>query len=108
MVIDAPNHFDKRPLCPILTNPMIAKITDKDKITAELKKPKGLREVNSMGMPPINDMSNHLVIWLTQIAVEYVTNVSAIHFFTSRPNWFSVLLIIFLRKIIRNGIVKML
>ena len=70
MVIDAPNHFEKMLFCLTLANPMTAKITDKDKMTAELKKPKGLRAVNSIGIPPINDISNHLVMWLTQIAAE--------------------------------------
>ena len=70
MVIDAPNHFENMLFWLILINPMIAKITDNDKSIAALKKPKGFRDSKSIGIPPIKDMSNHLDMWLTQIAIE--------------------------------------
>ena len=66
--MDKPNNFDKIPILFILIKPIIAKINDKDKIIATLKKPRGLRASNNIGIPPINDMSNHLVMWFTQIA----------------------------------------
>ena len=66
--MDNPNHFDKIPFLLILKKPVIAKIKEKDKMIATSKKPKGLRASNSIGIPPLNDISNHLVMWLTQIA----------------------------------------
>ena len=106
IVIAAPNHFDKMPFCLTLTKPMTAKITDNDKSIAALKKPRGLRASNSIGIPPIKDMSNQRAMWFTHMAAEYVRKVRAIHFFTSDPKRVCVLFLIFLRRINRNGIVK--